>query len=210
VFKRMKDLAKSISDPAAEAREAAAQWQTPEGMPQPGSSTLPPGIQLPDGVVLPEGFAWPEDMGRPGGMPHPDDLTPAPPRSDREGLGAAAKAKLKYQLMLGDPILGELEVPGELELDLPAGEIVLVYEEILRAGLKEHQTFSAPSSLNIEVVPVAGGEPVHLRRFDGASHTGKGQRYRRKHRKFTLQTPGAYRITASGGDLVRSPRINVQ
>lgn len=68
---------------------------------------------------------------------------------------------------------GEVAVPGETSLVLPEGKVIVSYRESIHAGVRENEeiAFSAPASLEVEVRPAAGGEPLELKTTLGDSTT---------------------------------------
>lgn len=73
---------------------------------------------------------------------------------------------------------GEVGVPGETRVTLPGGKVVVSYRESIEAGVSgnEEIAFSAPRSLQVEIRPASGGEPLELKTGLGDSTTAtKGE-----------------------------------
>ena len=68
---------------------------------------------------------------------------------------------------------GEVAVPGEASVTLPEGTVIVSYRESIKAGMSgnEEIAFSAPASLEIQVRPAGGGEPLELKTTIGDSTT---------------------------------------
>jgi hypothetical protein len=68
---------------------------------------------------------------------------------------------------------GEVTVPGEAPVTLPEGKVTVSYRESLKAGVSgnEEIAFSAPVSLEVEIRPAGGGEPLELKTSIGDSTT---------------------------------------
>jgi hypothetical protein len=68
---------------------------------------------------------------------------------------------------------GEVAVPGECSVTLPEGKVIVSYRESIKAGVSgnEEIAFSAPASLEVEIRPAGGGEPLKLKTTIGDSTT---------------------------------------
>jgi hypothetical protein len=68
---------------------------------------------------------------------------------------------------------GELPVPGETTLELPAGKTTLTYQEAQHtSGGGEHEiAFYAPGDLVVTVTPAGGGDPLEIK---GPGFAGTG------------------------------------
>ncbi len=68
---------------------------------------------------------------------------------------------------------GELTVPGQASVTLPEGKVVVSYRESIRPGVSgnEEIALSAPASLEVEIRPAGGGEPLELGTTIGDSTT---------------------------------------
>jgi hypothetical protein len=103
---------------------------------------------------------------------------------------------------------GEVAVPGEALVSLPEGKVIVSYRESIRAGVRgnEEIAFSVPASLEVEIRPAAGGEPLELQTTIGDSTTvTKGEPPWATTKVGTVRAePGEYRLSARAdeGDLV--------
>ena len=97
---------------------------------------------------------------------------------------------------------GSIPVPGETTVTVPAGGLKLTYQESRRAASDEDTIyFAAPDSLDVKVVPAAGGEPLEIKgpgfRGMGSSRSTQSGRSRDLIGTVQITEPGVYTITAS-------------
>ena len=96
---------------------------------------------------------------------------------------------------------GEVAVPGEAEVVLPAGKVKVSYRESINTGLggNDEIGFSEPRSLVVEVVPAAGGEPLEPKGSLGDSTT-----ITRGDPPWSTATVGTVEVTEPGIHTVRA------
>jgi hypothetical protein len=99
---------------------------------------------------------------------------------------------------------GEVAVPGESSVTLPEGKVVVSYRESIKAGVRDNEeiTFSAPASLEVEIRPAAGGEPLQLKTTLGDSTTvTKGDPPWATTKVGTVRAqPGEYQVSARANE----------
>jgi hypothetical protein len=96
---------------------------------------------------------------------------------------------------------GEVPIPGEAAIQLPAGEVKLTYAESISPP-KDDQgriTFSAPQDLRVTITPPAGGDALEVERL-GLRSAGKypGPVTYASFGSVTIPTAGSYRVAAEG------------
>jgi hypothetical protein len=101
---------------------------------------------------------------------------------------------------------GTVPVPGSQQLELPAGQVYLIYQESKKSkvdfsgaddvGVHGDVMFAAPPGLQVSVTPVGGGPPLAISpRLSTNTSTKKGQS-RDAIGSVEITTPGTYTVTA--------------
>jgi hypothetical protein len=116
-------------------------------------------------------------------------------------------------LGLGKDTLGEVPVPGEGTVTLPAGKVEFRYVEDRKGRsvqASSGKTWRGPAEdLEVTLAPAGGGDPVEIKPRRGI-HEGMGRSIHHELGKAEIPAAGEYVVTASmtvDEDAHHSPRI---
>jgi hypothetical protein len=98
----------------------------------------------------------------------------------------------------GHDAYGEISIPGELTVDLPAGPARLYVQE--RGYFGKNDSASIPDGIAASVAPMAGGAPLTLHSNTHAAVTTVDHESWITFARFDVPTAGAYRVTVVDPD----------